>query len=706
MPENKKVLIICVLLALACLLTFWRVNLSDFVSYDDTAYVTENSHIQSGLTLKGIEWAFTTGHASNWHPLTWLSHMLDVQLFGLNPGWHHFINLLFHIANTVLLFLVLHRATKALWQSAFVAALFALHPLHVESVAWVAERKDVLSTFFWMLTMWVYLSYTARPGVVRYLSLLLCFALGLMAKPMLVTLPFVLLLLDYWPLQRLELGKQPRETLNPPPQAAQKRKEKGRRRPAEAPARPAVSRWALIRPLLVEKVPLCILVVLSCSVTYMVQKKGGAVGSIENFPLGVRVENAFVSYITYIAKMIWPSNLAVFYPYGSLLPWQVVWAVSCFIAMTVMAARAAKRFPYLTVGWLWYAGTLIPVIGFVQVGRQALADRYTYVPLIGLFVMAAWGIPELARWWRHRKKVLIVFSALTISCCFIIAWNQVGYWRNSLTLYDHALSVTDDNDVIYYNRGNAYMALGDRERAIRDYDKAIGIDPKLPEPYCNRGNAYMALGDRERAIRDYDKAIGIDPRFAAAFNGRGNIYATLGDYRRALHDFTRAVEIDSQFVLAYSNRGASYAILGEYRRAIEDFDRVLSMNPRFVQIYNYRGYAYESVGNHRQAIEDYNKALEINPRFALAYNNRGSAYRALGNYQEAIADFDKAIVIDPRFVLAYRNRAALSESLGNKGQAHADLERAAMLGDKDAQCTLQASGERQSKEQEFNPSSP
>ena len=493
MPENKKVLIICVLLALACLLTFWRVNLSDFVSYDDTAYVTENSHIQSGLTLKGIEWAFTTGHASNWHPLTWLSHMLDVQLFGLNPGWHHFINLLFHIANTVLLFLVLHRATKALWQSAFVAALFALHPLHVESVAWVAERKDVLSTFFWMLTMWVYLSYTARPGVVRYLSLLLCFALGLMAKPMLVTLPFVLLLLDYWPLQRLELGKQPRETLNPPPQAAQKRKEKGRRRPAEAPARPAVSRWALIRPLLVEKVPLCILVVLSCSVTYMVQKKGGAVGSIENFPLGVRVENAFVSYITYIAKMIWPSNLAVFYPYGSLLPWQVVWAVSCFIAMTVMAARAAKRFPYLTVGWLWYAGTLIPVIGFVQVGRQALADRYTYVPLIGLFVMAAWGIPELARWWRHRKKVLIVFSALTISCCFIIAWNQVGYWRNSLTLYDHALSVTDDNDVIYYNRGNAYMALGDRERAIRDYDKAIGIDPKLPEPYCNRGNAYMAL---------------------------------------------------------------------------------------------------------------------------------------------------------------------------------------------------------------------
>ena len=690
MPENKKILIISVLLALACLLAFWRVNHNDFVSYDDTAYVTENSHVQSGLTLKGIEWAFTTGHATNWHPLTWLSHMLDVQLFGLNPGWHHLMNLLFHLASTVLLFLVLHRATKALWQSAFVAALFALHPLHVESVAWVAERKDVLSTFFWMLTMWAYLSYTARPGVVRYLSLLVCFALGLMAKPMLVTLPFVLLLLDYWPLGRLE--SRPPETPKPSSGATQKRKGKGRTRHTDAPARRAASRWALLRPLLVEKAPLLVLVVLSCIITYLVQQKGGAVGSIENFPLGERIGNGLISYVTYMGKMFWPSDLAVFYPYASLAPWQVVGALSCLVAMTVISAWAAKRFPYVTLGWLWYAGTLIPVIGFVQVGMQARADRYTYIPLIGLFVMVAWGVPELLRRWRLREKVLIGFSTLIISCLFIITWNQVGYWRNSLTLYDHALSVTDNNHVIHYNRGNTYMTLGDLGRAIKDYDRAIEINPKLPEPYCNRGNAHKALGDLERAIKDYDRAIEINPRFAVAYNGRGNTYAILRDYRRAIQDFTRAVEIDPQFVLAYSNRGTAYAILGEYGRAIGDFDKVISIKPRFVEIYNYRGYAYESLGNHRQAIEDYDRALEIDSRSALVYNNRGSAYRALGNYQEAIADFDKAIDIDPRFVLAYRNRASSYESLGNKDQARADLRRAAMLGDKDAQRVLQAAG--------------
>ncbi len=517
MPTKKHLFIVSLLLALAAFIAFWQVTDSDFINYDDWNYVTENSHIQGGFTLEGIEWAFTTDYASNWHPLTWISHMVDVQLFGLRPGWHHLTNLLFHLANTVLLFLILHRMTKALWRSALVAALFALHPLHVESVAWVAERKDVLSTFFWMLTMGMYVSYVGRPGFMRYLGLLCCFALGLMAKPMLVTLPFVLLLLDYWPLQRLEEKK------------------------------PTISPWSSIPRLLAEKIPLFVLAALSSIVTYFVQQHGGAMRALETLTPSARIANALVSYVAYMVKMLWPANLAILYPHPEWWPlWKVLGSAAILIAITVVAIRGIKKWPYVAVGWFWYVGTLVPVIGIVPVGMQAMADRYTYVPLIGLFIIVAWGVPELLKNWPHRKKALIALPALCLLCLLLLTWRQVGYWRNSIDLYDHTLEVTDRNSAIQHNRGVVYHRLGKYAQAIADYDKAIQINPKYGKAYINRGIVYSNLGNYTQAIADFDKAIEINPKYGEAYWNRGIVNAILGNHVRAIDDITTAARLGDQ----------------------------------------------------------------------------------------------------------------------------------------------------------------
>ncbi len=521
MSKNKQILMIYILLTIATLAVFWQVNNGEFIFFDDPDYVTENNHVQNGITLEGIRWAFTTGHAANWHPLTWISHMLDVQLFGLQPRGHHLTNLFFHIANTLLLFFVLLRMTKARWQSAFVAALFALHPLHVESVAWVAERKDVLSAFFWMLTMGAYCYYVERPGLQRYLIVVVFFVLGLIAKPMLVTLPFVLLLLDYWPLQRFQQNKSDQKFSTAVNKSVSGEKQKGKSRKkhtveeeviVEKPA-DSKSQWALIRPLLWEKIPLFALAVLSSIVTYLVQQQGGMVKSFERFPLSVRIENAFVSYVTYIGKTIWPNDLAAIYPHPESLPaWQVIGAVLILIAVTITVIWKARRIPYLAVGWLWYAGTLVPVIGLVQVGLQARADRYTYLPLIGLFIMTAWGISEFLKNWQYQKKVLFASSTVVLLCLCIVTWTQVRYWQNSITLLEHALNATHNNYIAYYNRGLAYEHLGNHRQAIEDYDKSIEINPNFHvRAYYNRGLAYTMLGNYPQAIEDYNKAIEIYP---------------------------------------------------------------------------------------------------------------------------------------------------------------------------------------------------
>jgi regulator of sirC expression with transglutaminase-like and TPR domain len=555
--ENKRILFIYPLLAAVTLAVFWQLNRCDFINYDDNEYVSENPQVQNGITSETIRWAFTTHHSSNWHPVTWISHMLDVELFGLNPHRHHQINLLFHIANTLLLFFVLNRMTGAPWKSAFVAALFALHPLHVESVAWVAERKDVLSTFFWMLTMAAYFYYVkglpaSRPlfSALRYLVLLIFFILGLMSKPMLVTVPIVLLLLDYWPLRRF--GPDPQFDAHVDRTTIRARA------------------WELI----FEKIPLFALAGVACIITFVAHNRGGAVKSTNAFPAGVRIENAIVSCALYIKKAVWPTDLAIFYPHpGSWPAWQVLGAAFLLGAITLTVFRTTRRFPYLTVGWLWFTITLAPVIGIVQVGNQAMADRYTYVPLIGLFMMAAWLIPELMKKWRYCKQACFVLSALILAALSIATWVQTGYWLDGVKLYNHTLAINDNNDIIHYNRGIIYCQLGDFRQAVEDFDKVIDIAPWRAEAYYSRGAAYGRLGDYREAIKNYDEAIRIDPSHAWFYNDRGSAQDAVGNYKQAIEDFSRAIDLDSNHPLGYYNRAIVYSKLRQDRAAMEDLKK-------------------------------------------------------------------------------------------------------------------------------------
>ena len=579
--KNLIPLLICLALAVLTVTAFWQLKDCGFISYDDEQYVTKNAYVQSGLNGNSVKQAFSSElakHSGHWHPITWLSLMLDHSIFGLNPHGYHLVNLLFHVMNTILLFLILRRMTKTLWPSAFVACLFAIHPLHVESVAWIVERKDVLSTFFWMLTMGAYSYYVEHPGFRRYCFVLLFFALGLMSKSMLVTLPFVLLLLDYWPLRRFSEiipdQKIQAEEFNFVPSDKQKKKSKKKDAVKEIlevkkPADPEY-KWSLIYPLLLEKIPLFALAIISSIVTYLAAHSAGAIHS-EEMSLGVRIGNAFISYIAYMGKMIWPSNLAVFYPHpGGLIPWQVLGSVFLLIVITLVVIWKAKKSPYLVTGWLWYLGTLVPVIGIVQAGSQAMADRYTYIPLIGLFIIVAWGVPDLLKKWNHRKEILLALSALSILCFSIITWTQVGYWQNSIALFDHTLKVTDHNWLISNNRGIANNILGHYSQAIKDFDRAIEIKPDYAEAYYNRGLSYKGLGNYSQTIEDYSRAIQINARLAEAYNNRGNVYGVLGHYSQAIKDFDRAIEIKPDYAMAYLNRSIAYIRLGDNNLAVND----------------------------------------------------------------------------------------------------------------------------------------
>ncbi len=697
-------------LAVATLAAFWRLHYCDFITFDDQLYVTENAHILNGITWQAIRWAFTTTYACFWHPLTMISIMLDFQLFGLNPHGYHLTNLLFHIANSLLLFFVLHRMTKAPWQSAFVAALFALHPLHVESVAWVAERKDVLSTFFWMLTMITYTYYIECPRIGTYLPVFAFFALGLMAKPMLVTLPFVLILLDYWPLQRFERKRSFRKKHAAP---SKQRAGIGERVPVSIykgegktsrknvlktmveSDRPKNNkdRWTFIGFLFFEKIPLLSLAAIFSVVTFIAEQEGGAVRSLGEISLGARITNAIVSFVIYIAKTIWPAKLAIPYPHPGLRPlWQVLGAILLLVIITITVIRTAKRLPYLAVGWLWFIGTLMPVIGIVQVGYHAMADRYTYIPLVGLFIMVAWGVPEILKNSRYRKVTLISSSALILSSLSVLTWIQVGYWQNSITLSSHTLEATTDNYYVYYWRGLEYANLGNYGRAIRDYDKAIGIKPDYVGAYIRRAVAYAELGDYTQAISDYDKAIEIDPKSAATYNNRGVAYAKLGNNTQAISDYDRAIEIDPKNADFYNDRGVAREAIGNSNQAISDYTQAVTINPGNAKTYNNRGLAHRTLGNNRQAIADFNRAIEINPKYPDAYNNRGVAYAELGDNMQAITDFDEAVEINAHDASVFYNRGASHYKLGHQSQAVEDLKAAARLGSEEAKSVLRGLG--------------
>jgi protein O-mannosyl-transferase len=615
---TRNHLIICISLAIATLAVYWQIQDHEFINFDDNEYITENTHVKAGFTREGFIWAFTKSQASNWHPITWLSHMVDCQLYGLNPKGHHLTNLFFHTANSLLLFIVLSRMTGTLWQSGFVAVLFALHPLHVETVAWAAERKDVLSMFFMMLTLWAYIFYIENPGVKKYLLVVLFFALGLMSKPMLVTLPFILLLLDYWPLGRLKSG-----------QAQGNLRKTKKRIPSDNRSN--------VSQLILEKLPLFILAMGSSIVTFLVQQSGGATKSLAMYSIQVRITNALISYLEYLEKMVWPTGLAVLYPHpgDALSAWKGMVCGVVLVFITTVVVRMIQRAPYLAVGWFWYLGTLVPVIGIVQVGSQAIADRYTYIPLIGIFIIIAWGLPQLIENFRYKDKVLIISGGILIPLLMVSTWSQTRHWKNSTTLYKHAIEVNGNNypsfSVVYYNLGNTLVKKNELEEAISHYKMAIKINPEHVLAYNNLGNALSQKGDIEGAISQFKTAIKIDPQNALAHDNLGVILDELGEYEKAIAHYKTAIQVKPDFAGAHYNLGNTLTKTNEPEEAIRHYKLAIKIDPEHVLAHTNLGNALAQKGLLEDAITQYQTAIKIKPDFSPALTNLEMALSLLQN---------------------------------------------------------------------------
>lgn len=549
----------CVNIIAICLLVFMTIAIfiqvrnHEFIGYDDDRYITKNVHVQQGITWKSVHWAFSTTAVGNWHPLTWLSHLLDVQLFGMNAGDHHLVNILLHLLNAVLLYFLWKSMTGEVWKSFFVAALFAVHPLHVESVAWIAERKDMLSGFFWMLTLLCYAQYTKRPNRGRYLLALLFFMLGLMAKPMLVTLPFVLILLDFWPLKRFQHLFSIEAT--------------------------AQSRMLLIRALVLEKAVFFILALLSSLVTFWAQHGGGAVGSLQMYPLFTRIVNALVAYAMYMVKMFLPTKLAVLYPHtGMPTLWKVLMAVIIFTTITYVSFRYARKFPWLCFGWLWYLGTLVPVIGLVQVGGQSMADRYTYIPMIGLLVIVAWGVPFFFSNVQRQRFMLFTLAAAAILLLSVRSWHQVRYWSDSITLFEHAVSVTDDNYIMHNNLGFELQAKGRAAEALEHYTKALEISPNFVKAHTNIGLVLAEQGKYEEAVAVNREVLRINPNLIDAHLNLGYTKLRQGQIRAAFGHYLDVLQLNPASADAYNGMGATMVAAGNYEKAVTYFRKALEQN--------------------------------------------------------------------------------------------------------------------------------
>ncbi len=651
MRTRRVELYICIVLVVGILAVYGQVWNHDFINYDDTQYVTENPWVQGGLAMENISRAFTATEAYNWHPLTWLSHMADCHLFGLHPGAHHLTSLLFHIFNTLLLFAVFRMMTGDLWSSAFVAALFAFHPLHVESVAWVAERKDVLSAFFWLLTMWSYVRYTRRPGIGRYLPVVLFFALGLMSKPMVVTLPFVLLLLDIWPLGRLR-----REGVR--------------------------GQWFR---LVWEKIPLLLLSGASSVVTFFVQRGGGAVSSLDAIPLDARAANALLSYISYLVKTIWPYKLAVFYPYPRAVSLvQGLMAGVLLVVISYLVIRAIKRHPYLAVGWLWYLGTLVPVIGLVQVGSQSMADRYTYLPLVGIFVMISWGIPAFFSRWRLPRCGLAVAGSSVLAVLMAVTWVQAGYWKDNISLFRHALDVTTDNHVAHNNLGVALYERGETQQAAVQYREALRIRPTYPEVFVNLGNAFARQGDTTKAVEQYREALRLDPGHAAAHYRLANCLKKEGNLEGAKRYYTTALRIDPENGEIRGSLGVVLSRLGDQEGAVRQFREAVRINPEDGSARYNLGLALSKQGKMDEAAAEYRASLEIDPENHKARYNLGLALYVEGDYTGAIVCFEEVMLREPALEVRASYDIARAHARAGRGtESVAWLKRAVDAGFKD-----------------------
>jgi Flp pilus assembly protein TadD len=587
---------ICLALSLVTVAVFWPVTTDEFVNLDDQVYVTTNLHAQAGMTWASVVWAFTNLSAGFWHPLTWLSIMLDCQMFGLHAGGHHLTSLLLHATNTVLLFAVLRQMTRAIWRSAFVAALFALHPLHVETVAWAADRKDVLSTLFWLLTMLMYLRYVeaVKDGKAKSLvpgqfssgwkwfaAALFFFSCAIMSKTMVVTLPLILLLLDWWPLGRFQrlTGKR----------------------------------------LLLEKLPFFAISFFAGLLTVHAEKGVGALSNTTMIPARDRLANAFLSCCQYLAQSFWPTNLAVFYPYpDGFSVVSVAGAALFLVIVSVLILRSARETPYLLVGWLWFLVTLLPVIGLIQIGSHARADRYTYVPLVGVFIMAAWGAHDLAESWRARAMVLSVAGGLIIILCTMVTRRQISYWQNSETLFRHVLRATQNNCIAYYCLGVYLSDHGQIVEAMKDYEVALEIDPAYGDAHNNLGIEIAKQGNLDAAIGHFRKAISSDPRLSSAHANLGLALALQGKRDEAIAEFQESLRLQPDDAPMHLNLGDVMADQGRFKEAIGQFREASRLDLNSPQIHFHLGMALERDGQREEAKIQFAEALRLKPDYADA----------------------------------------------------------------------------------------
>jgi protein O-mannosyl-transferase len=673
--DKKYKYFIVIFLIVTSFIAFGRILGNGFTNFDDNIYITENNHIKAGLNSETIKWAFSAVVSSNWHPLTLLSHTLDWSLFGANASGHHLINLLLHIGNALLLFFFLNKVTKSLWPSAFVAVLFALHPLRVESVAWAAERKDVLSMFFGMATLYVYALYVEEHKLSRYFLCLTLFALGLMAKPMLVTLPFVLMLLDFWPLGRWQKALAP---VNVPVAASEKsEKKKTKQRKADSIkekkiSTPLASRSPIIRSLLWEKAPFIFLTIVSSVITIWAQSKGGAVASMEKLSFLARVLNATMSYISYIYKIFWPVDLAVFYPYEDpFLQLPVAGALLILIAITIIVIYTIKKLPFLFVGWFWYLGTLIPVIGLVQVGRQAMADRYTYLPSIGIGIILIWGIGYLLPKEKLRKIILIPAAVIVLFVLTFLTWQQSGYWKNSVSLFNHALEATKNNDLAHYNLANALIKQGKNSEAIIHFSKAIAINPYHDGAHCNLGVALAAEGKKEEAITHYLEAIKINPDQDAAYSNLGIVLAAEGKKEEAIAHYLTAIKINPDYADAHYNLANLLLKQGQIDQAINHYLEAIKINPDHADAHCNLADIFVKQNKIDHAIEHFREAVRINPSSFASLNNLGVNLEKQLKHEEAIQYYRRALLIEPKNPGIHFN---LGVALGNKGALKEAIE--------------------------------
>ncbi|HTR43861.1 MAG TPA: tetratricopeptide repeat protein [Pseudomonadales bacterium] len=593
--------LICVLLAVITFTAYAFVANCVYVAFDDRNYIIGNFDIQNGFSWHAVKWAFTSFYSNNWHPLTWFSHILDCRLYGLDPAGPHLTNLAIHVTNTVLVFLLFQNITTKLWQSAFVATLFAIHPMHVESVAWVSERKDVLSTFFLLLTLLAYARYVElaaakKPAcwLVYALSLFL-FILGLMSKPMLVTLPGILFLLDFWPLRRVQL--------------------------------PLKNQPKVLRDVFVEKIPFIILAGISCVVTYIAQNTTGAVKSVQDFPLSQRLAHIPVSYEWYLFKIFWPANLSVFYPFrtGDYVPAEdIVFAVLLLAALTAFAVWRARKYPWFIVGWLWFLGTLIPVIGLVQAGNQAYADRYAYIPYIGLSIILAWGLSELLSRWPGQQIILWVITVFVAVACFWRTTVEVRYWKDGFTLLNRTIALDPKDELAWAVLGLEYEVRGNNNKAIDYETQATTLDDQFGWAWLDLGRMLIIKGDYPAAENAFQMALQSDhfvPDRIDSYNNLGDVYVNTGQFAQAIPNYQSSLDLSPNQPLALNGLGLSYVQTQQPDLAITAYQNAIKLNPDFPEAHLSVAMLLAKAGRDSEAISHYRKVVELNTNTVIALNN-------------------------------------------------------------------------------------